>query len=158
MLTPHEAPAEITPLSPQDPVSNVVSENDLLMLFELGTLAREAGYCQKAEAIFKAIVSVRGDVAGGYMGLSRVYYDQNRIEDAVKLLQSTSTLQGKHFDYGQAALGSILIAAGRPREAVRVLQTVVDGGRLNDGVSLARDLLENDAKEALNADNTGKSL
>lgn len=136
-------------ITAKDPVYHVVTEDDLVMLFELGNLAREQGKLRQAEAIFRGILAVRGDVAGGYMGLSRVHMDQGRVEEALQLLQATAALEGKHRDLGQAFLGSMLLIAGRAREAVRILQPVVDSGRQNDGVALARSLLENEAKDAL---------
>lgn len=149
MLTPRETTPDISSLSAQDPVYHVVTEDDLVLLFELGNLAREQGKLRQAEAIFRGILAVRGDVAGGYMGLSRVYMEQQRVEEALQLLQATAALEGKHRDLAQAFLGSMLLIAGRAREAVRVLQSVVACGRQNDGVALARSLLENEAKDFL---------
>lgn len=148
MLRSREESVLGIPILPSDDrASTVVTEDELVMLYELGNLARQRGQRLKAEAVFRSLISIRGHVAGGYVGLSTVYLDQGRVDEAIELLEATSKLEGKHFDVAQAFLGYSLFSAGRWRDGARVLQAVVDGGRTNNGVDMARDLLENNPQD-----------
>lgn len=145
----HDSPAMSAGISPKDPVYQLLTREELIMLFQLGDLAMEHGELSKAEKIFEAIRALRSNNAGGYMGLSKVYFSQGRIDDAVQLLQSATALEGEQHDLGQACLGSLLLQAGRPREAARALRAVVDSGRQNNGVAFARGILETEVDTAL---------
>lgn len=151
MMTTQGPANSAVQMTDKDPAYHVVTEDDLVMLYELGLLARELGKLQQAEAIFLGILNMRSRVAGGYMGLSSIYMDQGRLDEALQLLQTTVTLEGKHRDLGQAFLGSTLLRAGRAREAERILRPVAESGRENNGVTLAQRLLESEVQEVLAA-------
>lgn len=78
--------------------------------FNLGAALYDAGLLAEAEAAYKSVIAIDPNYVKAYVNLANTYRDQNRIEDAISLLELSLTIEPTR--HGLTTLGATLSDLG----------------------------------------------
>jgi len=119
-----------------------ISSRSLQMLMELGILAGGYGYGKEADAIFRGIEAVRPESEYPLVGRAIVRMNDNRPEEAARILEEGALPLNPENDLTRGYLGLALMLDKRHDRCRDLMEEVVRNDRDETAVRMARDILE----------------
>ncbi|MEL6838999.1 MAG: hypothetical protein AAFP85_06885 [Pseudomonadota bacterium] len=102
-------------------MTELLKQDDLKLLTDIGFIAASRGLKDHAVAIFQAVKAMRPEGEAGYLGLGMVDILNGDPAGAVKTLKSAP-----HSDAVNTFLGIALVQAAEIQQGQKVLQSVID--------------------------------
>lgn len=113
-------------IDPQDADSHYqLGAAYLVMAFPAGALQPDADYLAKSQAEFELALQLAPDKPEALVGLANIYIFQNRVDEAIALLEE-ALAQSPEMREALFALGRAYAVAGRNDQAQETLQQFLD--------------------------------
>jgi predicted Zn-dependent protease len=113
---------------------------------EIAILNYDKGFVIESEIIFEAISYCRPKSAYPSIGMACIQMQKGNLENAIRILRSTSWQDYMQKELCDSYLGKALKLAGYNEEANAILNNLIKNGKYEVAIKFARDLLSTNLK------------